>query len=133
MLPACTIAGGQAMAMPDVCLTPAPPAPPIPIPYPNIAMFNMALGFAATVLVGGSPALNLQSKCPISSGDEAGVNGGVTSGVFIGPHKFNMGSIKVQIGGQPAVRMTDPTGQNGTSPNAMGTVMAPSQMKVLVG
>jgi hypothetical protein len=29
---------GMSMAFPDVCLTPAPPAPPMPIPYPNIAM-----------------------------------------------------------------------------------------------
>lgn len=29
---------GMTIAFPDVCKTPAPPAPPIPIPYPNIAM-----------------------------------------------------------------------------------------------
>ena len=29
--------GGLSIAFPDVCKTPAPPAPPIPIPYPNIA------------------------------------------------------------------------------------------------
>ena len=28
--------GGMSMVLPDVCKTPAPPAPPIPIPYPNI-------------------------------------------------------------------------------------------------
>lgn len=28
--------GGMNMVMPDVCKTPAPPAGPIPIPYPNI-------------------------------------------------------------------------------------------------
>jgi hypothetical protein len=133
MFPACTVAGGQAMGTPDVCLTPAPPAPPVPVPYPNIAMMNLATGFVPTVLVGGMPALNMQSMISISSGDEAGVNGGVASGTFIGPAKFLKGSAKVQIGGQPSVRMTDSTGQNGSTPNAVGTVMAPSQTKVLVG
>ena len=28
--------GGMSTVFPDVCKTPAPPAPPIPIPYPNI-------------------------------------------------------------------------------------------------
>ena len=28
--------GGMSMVFPDVCKTPAPPAPPIPIPYPNM-------------------------------------------------------------------------------------------------
>ncbi len=28
--------GGMSMVFPDVCKTPAPPAPPVPIPYPNI-------------------------------------------------------------------------------------------------
>ena len=35
---AVTKQAGQCLAMPDVCKTPAPPAPPIPTPYPNIAM-----------------------------------------------------------------------------------------------
>lgn len=30
--------GGFSITFPDVCKTPAPPAPPIPIPYPNIQM-----------------------------------------------------------------------------------------------
>ncbi len=29
--------GGVTIAFPDVCKTPAPPAPFVPIPYPNIA------------------------------------------------------------------------------------------------
>lgn len=30
------------MAMPDVCKVPAAPSPPIPTPFPNIAMLNQA-------------------------------------------------------------------------------------------
>ena len=134
MFPACSVAGGQAMAVPDTCLTPAPPAPPVPIPYPNMAMLNLATGFVVKVMVGGMPALNMQSMVSITSGDEAGVSGGVASGTFIGPAKFLKGSSKVMFGGQPSVRVTDTTGHNGASPNAPGgVVMAPSQTKVLVG
>ncbi len=32
IFPASTKGGGQCFAIPDVCLTPAPPAPPIPVP-----------------------------------------------------------------------------------------------------
>ena len=35
---AVTKQSGQCFGFPDVCKTPAPPAAPIPIPYPNIAM-----------------------------------------------------------------------------------------------
>ena len=35
--------GGMSIAFPDVCKTPAPPAPPIPIPYPNIGQASDTL------------------------------------------------------------------------------------------
>ena len=128
---ACTMEGGTTMAMPDVCLTPAPPAPPIPIPYPNLADLMMALESVPTVLIGGLPALNKASMVPISSGDEPGVNGGVISGTVIGPMEFVMGSMVVTIGGQPAVRLGDPIKSN--KGNAFGTVLVPSQPLVMVG
>jgi hypothetical protein len=129
---ACTMAGGTAFAMPDTCNTPAPPAGPVPVPYPNTAVLNMATGFAPTVMIAKMPALNLQSIVPITSGDEPGVAGGVVSGMIKGPAKFMAGSVKVQIAGQPCVRLTDPTAHNGTSPNAPGgMVIAPSQTRVM--
>ena len=33
---------GMCQAFPDVCKTPAPPAPPFAIPYTNIAKMNQA-------------------------------------------------------------------------------------------
>ena len=39
---------GMCFAFPDVCLTPAPPSPPVPIPYPNIAQLADATGTAPT-------------------------------------------------------------------------------------
>lgn len=125
----CTMQNGMTMAMPDVCLTPAPPAPPIPMPYPNTGQLMMGVPPVPTVLISGAPALNKASMVPISMGDEPGVNGGVSSGTFIGPVKFVMGSMVVTIGGKPAVRLGDPIkGNNG---NAFGTVMSPSQPVVM--
>lgn len=117
------------MAMPDVCKTPAPPAPPIPLPYPNMAQLAMGMPPVITVLIGGAPALNKASKIPISSGDEPGVAGGVVSGSFIQEVEFIMGSLIVTIGGKPAVRLGDPVKAN--KGNAVGSVIAPSQSIVM--
>ena len=127
---AVTKAGGQCMAMPDVCKTPAPPAPPIPIPYPNIGMPPMGDPATVTVLIAGMPALNKSSQIPLTSGDEAGVAGGMVSGKNMGEVKFIMGSLTVKLEGAPAVRLSDPTQHNGG--NAMGAVLAPSQSVVMV-
>jgi hypothetical protein len=135
MFPASTAAGGMCMGMPDVCKTPAPPAPPIPIPYPNIAQCAMANPGTASlkVLILNASTLKLQSEIPISSGDEAGVAGGVVSGMNMGPAKFIKGSSKVLVEGKPGVYLTSQLGMNGSSPNTVGTQLAPSQAKVIFG
>jgi len=125
----CTAGGGSTMAMPDVCKTPAPPAPPIPLPYPNMAQLAMGMPPVPNVLIGGAPSLNKASKIPISSGDEPGVAGGVISGTIIGEVEFIMGSMIVTIGGKPAVRFGDPVKAN--KGNAVGSVIAPSQSIVM--
>lgn len=125
----CTAGGGSTMAMPDVCKTPAPPAPPIPIPYPNMAQLAMGLPPVANVLIGGAPSLNKASKIPISSGDEAGVAGGVVSGSFIQEVECIMGSMVVMIAGKAAVRVGDPVKAN--KGNTVGSVVAPSQTIVM--
>jgi len=76
---------GGAMALstvPDMCKTPVPPAGPVPLPYPNAADTSAADpgGLVMDVLVDGMPAMNMSSKVLMTSGDEAGVAGGVTSG-----------------------------------------------------
>ncbi|HTN67413.1 MAG TPA: DUF4150 domain-containing protein [Burkholderiaceae bacterium] len=127
---AVTKQNGQCFAMPDVCKTPAPPAPPVPIPYPNIAMPMMGNPATTKVLISGMPALTKSSKITISNGDQAGVAGGVASSKIMGPAEFIMGSMKVKLEGNPAVRLGDPTKQN--DGNAVGTVLAPSQAKVMI-
>lgn len=125
----CTIGGGSTMAMPDVCKTPAPPAPPIPTPYPNTAELMMAVPMVPNVLVGGSPSINKASKIPLSNGDTAGLAGGVVSGSFMQEVEVIMGSMIVSIGGKPAVRNGDPVKAN--KGNAVGSIIAPSQTIVM--
>lgn len=122
------------MAMPDVCKVPAPPAPPIPTPFPNQAMCMMANGSTCSkkVFFSSMKAFNMDTKIPQTMGDEAGVAGGMVSGMNMGPAGFTKGSAKVFIEGSPAIRMLDPTKQNGDSPNTMGTVLQPSQTKVMI-
>lgn len=122
--------GGTDMAFPDVCLTPAPPAPPVPIPYPNTGMGNTAVPPVNTVLFSNGPAHNLNSVIPLSNGDNAGVATGVASGMVMGPVRHTSGSSKVMVGGMPGSRLTSPTMQNST--NASGARLAPSQTKVML-
>lgn len=133
MMPASSTAGGTCFALPDACLTPAPPAPPVPVPYPNTAQVAQAQSFCTKVCIENKEALTLQSKIPRSQGDEAGVNGGVMSGVFGDQVTYKKGSDKVFFGGAAAVMVTSPTGHNGASANApSGMQVAPSQTKVMV-
>jgi len=126
---------GMNFAMPDVCITPIPsPAGPVPtpIPYPNTALPNTAIPSQVKVLILAMPAHNLMTVTPMSNGDNAGVNMNPVSGMVMGPSKHLMGSMKVMYGGMPVTKMLNPTGQNGMSPGAFGSSLAPSQVKVMV-
>jgi len=133
MFPASTNGGGNCFAIPDVCKTPAPPGPPIPIPYPNTGMLNQAVSTSMKVKICGKQAVTTKSKIPKTMGDEAGVAGGLISGMNMGPASFKKGSTKVKVEGSPVISLTSMTAHNGTNANApAGTVVAPSQAKVLV-
>lgn len=133
IFPAATTQGGQAMGFPDVCLTPAPPAPPLPIPYPNMAMVNQAKKTAKHVQFVSKPVVILNSEIPQSMGDEAGTNGGVVSGKNMDKVIFKKGSSKVKVEGQPCIHLTSMTAHNGVNANMpAGTMIAPSQTKVIV-
>ena len=134
IFPACTKAGGQCFAMPDVCLTPAPPpVSQVPVPYPNIGMMAMATKTSTRVKFSGMAVVTVRSEIPSSMGDEAGVNGGVVSGRNMDKVTFKKGSSKVKIEGQPCVHLTSPTAHNGTNANVpCGLVVAPSQVKVII-
>jgi hypothetical protein len=135
MFPLSTTMNGQCMAVPDTCQVPAPPLPPIPTPFPNVAMVMQALPPTCSlkVKVMQMAVVTQMSQIPMTSGDEAGSVGGVVSGMIKGPAAFTKGSAKLMIEGQPAVFQTCTTGQNGTSANApSGLQVAPSQPKVMV-
>ena len=128
-----TMADAQNMAFPDVCLTPTPGGP-IPMPYPNIAMSATVLpdSIALMILVDGTPSLTLMSEIPLSNGDEAGVNMGTISGEIMGASAYIEGSEILMLNGEPSVRLTSPTGQNGETMNAEGACIVPSQEIMMV-
>jgi hypothetical protein len=133
MMPASTKAGGVCFAMPDVCLTPAPPAPPVPIPYPNLAQLAAVNGAVEKVVIEMKETVAEGAKIPNSSGDEAGTNGGVTSGVNMGPVEPKLFSSKVYAKGKKVYFLTGTSAHNGTNANMpAGAQIAPSQVKVFV-
>jgi hypothetical protein len=133
MMAAASKAGGDCMGVPDTCLTPAPPGPPVPMPYPNMAQLATADGVVDTVLIENKETVVEGSKMPNSKGDEGGTNGGVMSGVNMGPVEPKLFSSKVFFAGKKATFLTAMTAHNGTSANLPGgTIVSPSQMKVFV-
>jgi len=134
IFPGSTNGGGQCMAMPDVCLTPAPPpVGQIPIPYPNTGMMTQAQKTSKKVKFAMKEVITLKSEIPRSMGDEAGTGKGVISGMNMGKVTFKKGSSKVKAEGQPCIHLTSMTGQNGMNANVpVGTVVAPSQTKVII-
>ncbi|MBM4376767.1 MAG: DUF4150 domain-containing protein [Deltaproteobacteria bacterium] len=125
MLPATNRGAGQTIGMPDVCLTPAPPAPPVPVPYPNLGMTAMAAPFSMNVLVSGMPALHQGSVIPMTSGDE----GGLAHPTVKGPARFTTGNPIVKVNNLPAVSLTTPTTGNNMN-NGLGAVLVPSVTNV---
>jgi hypothetical protein len=99
---------GITSAFPDVCKTPAPPAPPIPIPYPNIAKSSDAADGTSTVLCDGNPTCVKDSNFSTSTGDEAGTaGGGVVSNKTKGKAEFVNFSFDVTFEGKNVARAMD--------------------------
>src|SRR4051794_5350960 len=98
---------GITIVFPDVCLTPAPPAPPVPIPYPNIAMSSDTASAAKSVNADGNPVCHKDANFSRSSGDEAGVNGGIISGVNMDKAEFISYSFDVKVEGKNVARALD--------------------------
>lgn len=125
---------GMCMAFPDVCKVPAPPAPFIPTPFPNMGQTSMTLpsGNSMKVLANMMPTCTIASQTSISQGDTAGTLFGMISNVMMGPVGYSMGSTSVLLESKPATKLTSPTKQNGASPNAFGLQISPSQTSILV-
>lgn len=135
MFPASTKGGGTCFAMPDVCKVPAPPAPPIPTPFPNTGQVMQANPgtCAKKVKIVNNPVVHKTTQIPMSQGDEAGVAGGLVSGMNMGPIAYKAGVPKVKVEGNDIVNQLKMTGHNGTNANMpAGNQVAPSQTKVIV-
>jgi len=125
--------GGLNFGFPDVCNTPTPVGP-VPVPYPNMATGLTANPGTACnkIYLSCMPAHNLRTQVPMSMGDNAGVAGGLVSGMVMGPSKHLMGSFGVIYEGAPVTKMTSLTGQNGMSLNVPGMTLVPAQFKVMI-
>ena len=130
MFPAATKAGGVCLGLPDVCNTPAPPGPPVPIVYVNKGDANQALKASSKVKFAGKEAITQRSEIPRSSGDEAGVTGGLKSATFMLSIIWVKGSSKEKIQGQPCMHLLAQTQQN--SKNTVGALVRVKQNKVIV-
>lgn len=99
--------GGVTIAFPDVCKTPAPPAPPIPIPYPNIAKSSDTAQGSKKVKCDGNPICLKDSNFSMSTGDEPGSLGGIVSNKFKGKAEFVNFSFDVKVEGKNVARAFD--------------------------
>jgi len=98
---------GVTIAFPDVCKTPIPPAGPIPIPYPNIAMSSDTAKGTRKVKCDGNPVCVKDSNFHMSTGDEPGSVGGVISNKIKGKAEFVLFSFDVMFEGKNVARAFD--------------------------
>jgi len=134
MFPASTKGGGQCFAFPDVCKTPAPPAPFVPIPYPNIGMCTQATDTADKVKISNKEVVTKKSTISRTSGDEAGTLKGMVSATNMDKAAYSAGVSKVKVQGNDIETQLKPTKHNGSNANAPpGMQVAPSQVKVIIG
>ncbi|MCK6392949.1 DUF4150 domain-containing protein [Zoogloea sp.] len=102
----------MSMVFPDVCKTPVPSAPPVPIPYPNIGKSSDTISGTTTVKADGSMVMVKGAKYMMSSGDEPGTLGGVISSTFKQECEFLMYSFNVMLDGKNVCRLGDPLWHN---------------------
>jgi hypothetical protein len=99
---------GVTIAFPDVCKTPAPPAPFVPIPYPNIAKSSDTAKGTKKVKAEGKPICTKDSNFSMSTGDEGGTaGGGIVSSKIKGKAEFVNFSFDVQFEGKNVPRSFD--------------------------
>ena len=103
-LPAVHAGSGGTVTSPDVCKTPRRCRPQT---YNNVAKSSDAAKTAGSVIINGHPACHKDAIFAVSSGDEPGSCGGVSSGTIKGKAEFVTYSPNVLIEGIPAARQTD--------------------------
>ena len=116
--------------IPNICKMPAPPAPFVPTPLPNIAKSELSPeGYSTSVTIEGH-AVAIRGSTFESIGDIAskGTGGGLVSSNTQGPAKFiSPGSMTVKIEGKSVHLLGEPMlnncGPGGTPPNTGATMM----------
>jgi Domain of unknown function (DUF4150) len=98
--------GLSTATIPDVCKTPTPGGP-VPLPYPNIADQGSLDKGTTTVKAKGKMIAIKGSEYSMSSGDEPGTVGGVTSNTFKKETAWITYSFDVKMDGENACRHTD--------------------------
>ena len=104
--------GGMSLVFPDVCKTGAPPAGPIPVPYPNLGKSSDTVQGTTTITADGSMIMNQGAKYMVSSMDEPGTAMGVISNTVMNECEYLMYSFNVMLEGKNVCRMGDPLWQN---------------------
>ena len=90
----------------------APPAPFVPIPYPNIGKASDTSQGTTKVEADGQMVMVKGAKYMMSAGDEPGTIGGIISSTFKQECEFLMYSFDVMIEGKNVCRMGDPLWHN---------------------
>ena len=119
--------GVSTATIPDFCYTPAPPGPPVPMPYPNVALSSDLIKGTTTISAdSGNMCANYGSEFFKSTGDEPGVIGGVLSATFIKEATWLTFSFDVMLEGKPACRLTDKMFHNHMNTvNMAGVIIQP--------
>lgn len=116
----------------DVCKVPAPPAPFVPTPFPNIAQVSQSSQTSGKVKIMNKQTVTKKSEIPRSQGDEAGTLKGMKSMVNMDKCNRKMAFSKVKVEGDEIVTVMKMTTHNGSNCNAPpGQQVAPSQTKVI--
>lgn len=107
-------------AFPDVCMSPpAPPAGPVPVPYPDSSKASDLKQGTKTVKIGGKPAAVKDSYYQTSPlGDEAATRsfgGSLLTHGITGKTYFAAHSMNVMMEGKPVARHLDLTTSNHSS------------------
>jgi Domain of unknown function (DUF4150) len=114
---ALTNTSGSALStnFPCVGKTPGPPAPFIPVPYPNISKGGDTEKGSKKVSADGSPiALKDSSDFSISTGNEAATaGGGIVTSKIKGKSWYFMYSMDVKVEGKEVPRAFDIMAGNG--------------------
>lgn len=100
--------GFEFCTIPDVCLTPAPPAPPVPIPYPIISFSKDIVRGTTTVKADRGNSIDHRSSAHrMCIGDQPGTIGGVVSGVMGKESHWITCSPNVFVQRKNVARLTD--------------------------